>query len=107
MLFCCLKNPLAFPGALKISQSSSPAVAKTPCASASPTPVHSFVILELLRLDSREQQAQVPTLLSRPSGLGKGNLGPLGGPLYPLKKPTKKPKEIGRSAVSNEAEDQC
>ena len=61
MLFCCLKTPLAFPGALKISQSSSPVAAQTPCVSASLTPVHGFVILELLHLDNSKQAALVPT----------------------------------------------
>lgn len=68
-----------------------------------PNTLHSSVMLDLLHLDNREQQALLPTLLSRPPGLGKGGTGPFWGPLYPLKKPTKKPKERGRSAVSSEA----
>lgn len=68
-----------------------------------PDTLHCFVMLELLHLDKSEQQAPVPMLLSRPPGLGKGGTGPFWGPLCSLKKKTYKPKERGRSVVSNEA----
>lgn len=68
-----------------------------------PDTLHCCVMLELLHLDRSEQQAPVPTLLSRPPGLGKGGTGPFWGHLCPLKRPTYKPKQRGRSVVCNEA----
>jgi len=79
MFFCCIKTPLAFPGALKISQSSSPVAEQTLCVSASLTLVHSFMMLELLHLDNTNNMHRYPCFSAGLQGLARGTWDLFGG----------------------------